>query len=928
MKLRLALICTVALPFLDGASVTAQVSVPLPREGNDAERAESRQPVVVPQSTPSSSVIVPLPDGDGENPADPVGDETGETGPQIPIGAHGRPDINPYDRDIEMTVPLTFQGNSLGEISMRLTADDRFLLDTEDFLRIMRGVLNDEAHDELSHQLEGFERFGPPELTGSGVALTYDPSSLAVVVVEVAPDKLAVRDIFAPPRDDADDVSFQPAHFSAFVNLSLTQTRIWEEDGMDPPNVNLDGAVRVGRFVFEGDAQLGTRTDADGEGYVFERNYARLVYDEPEQFRRWFLGDLDPEIRGQQSFVSMGGIGVLRQQRRFNAFRSAVLQSNRELVVQRESTVRFLRNGALYRELRLRPGRYDFSSLPLVAGSNAIDIEVIDDSGAVQNLAYQQYLDPIDLAPGDHEYGAFLGPTSSSVVSAPDYRGPVAFSGFYRKAFYDRPAIGVGLQASKDVQTVTGQTQFVLSNGGRLLLDGAASNSRVAGQGLAAGLSYEHFFERNGFGNSLTLRADYISSDFANLGNVEGINTTAYIASAQYTHQFSPRLVATTSGSYIKGRGTLRDSYRLGTTAFYRIDRRWTLRAGAEYSHLPTLAGAGSGVSFSVGLVFQPDFRRRAEARYESLNNRTELSYNQSGLNRLQSVGFGGIVSRQDGQALAQGYASYAANRFDVSASHASFGPSLSDFGAVNATTARIGTTLAYADGLFGMGRRINDSFMLLEPHENLGRRSVVAGQSLAQNDYTSRSGALGAALNNFLGSYSTQSVQYDVEDPPAGYDTGEGVFRVHPPYKSGYAARIGTDAFVSATGVLLLAEKMPVALAGGRVSLLDPLPDENPQPLPFFTNSVGRFAIPNLLPGRRYLIETYGPDGSVALALEFSVPDDTDGLVNLGPVYPGGRSDPADAHKTRESEPSVSSPVVLCDPAESACEEMPDDTR
>src|SRR3546814_20396538 len=99
----------------------------------------------------------------------------------------------------------------------------------------------------------------------------------------------------------------------------------------------------------------------------------------------------------------MGGIGVLRQQRRFNAFRSAILQANRQLVLQRESTVRFMRNGSLYREVRLQPGRYDFSSLPLVAGSNDVDIIVTDNSGAVQNLSYQQYLDPIDLEPRPEE---------------------------------------------------------------------------------------------------------------------------------------------------------------------------------------------------------------------------------------------------------------------------------------------------------------------------------------------------------------------------------------------------------------------------------------------------------------------------------------------------------------------------------------------
>ncbi|MGH6634159.1 MAG: hypothetical protein ACREB0_12410, partial [Sphingopyxis sp.] len=373
--------------------------------------------------------------------------------PQLPIGAHGRPDINPYDRDIEMTVPLTFQSSSLGDIPMRLTADDRFLLDSATFVRLMQPVLNEAAHADLASRLASLPNFGPDDLAKTGVQLTYDPSTLAVVVVQVSAEQRAIKDIFAPPREDANDVTMQPAGFSAYLNLSAVQSYIWEGNQADPPTINFDGAVRLGKFVFEGDAQVGQQFGLAGDSYKFTRNYARLVYDQPEAYRRWFLGDLDPEIRGQQSFVEMGGVGVLRQRRRFNRFRSAILPSNRQLVLQRESTVRFLRNGSLYREVRLQPGRYDFSSLPLIAGSNDVDIQVTDNSGAVQNLSYQQYLDPIDLDPGDYEYGAFFGPTSSTFGGAPDYRGPVAFSGFFRKAFFNRPAIGVGLQASKDVQT-------------------------------------------------------------------------------------------------------------------------------------------------------------------------------------------------------------------------------------------------------------------------------------------------------------------------------------------------------------------------------------------------------------------------------------------------------------------------------------------
>ena len=132
------------------------------------------------------------------------------------------------------------------------------------------------------------------------------------------------------------------------------------------------------------------------------------------------------------------------------------------------------------------------------------------------------------------------------------------------------------------------------------------------------------------------------------------------------------------------------------------------------------------------------------------------------------------------------------------------------------------------------------------------------------------------------------QSVQYDVENPPIGYDTGPGVYRVFPGYRSGYAIRVGTEAFVTAMGTFLIAPDQPVSLAGGRVKLLDLEEGENPEPLPFFTNSAGRFAIAALLPGRRYLVEAFGPGGAVAYTFEFEVPSDTDGLVRLGTVTSG----------------------------------------
>jgi outer membrane usher protein len=62
------------------------------------------------------------------------------------------------------------------------------------------------------------------------------------------------------------------------------------------------------------------------------------------------------------------------------------------------------------------------------------------------------------------------------------------------------------------------------------------------------------------------------------------------------------------------------------------------------------------------------------------------------------------------------------------------------------------------------------------------------------------------------------------------------------------------------------------------------PLTPNSGEPVPFFTNSIGRFAIANLRPGMKYRVELYSAGGSVP-AFEFTVPQDTTGLVDLHTV-------------------------------------------
>ncbi len=795
--------------------------------------------------------------------------------------APARPNINPYDRDIAITVPLNFNRRVLGELPVLLTRDDRFIVDSASFQVLIRPLLTEEAQADLAASLEGIESFAPEEINATGIQLDYDPEQLAVLVLRIDPTRRLPQVLFQRGRPDAPEQP--PEDFSAYLNTNLAVQRRVSTGDIDTPSVFLNGAIRYKSLVFEADVQ-GREDRFTGE-YEVERRYARFVFDQPEDYRRWYLGDLDPETRGRQGFVEMGGVGVARQRRRFEPFRNNVLAGARQLVLQEESTVRVVRNGVFVREFRLDPGQYDLSNLPLDTGSNDVQLEIEGVSGAFEQVSYSAYLDSIDLEPGDYEYGAYLGVMNNGFFGSPDYSGgEMAFTGYWRKAFVNRPALGLGLQASESVQTATGQSQLILDNGARIQLDLSGSQSDIAGAGYAAALSYDHIFERDGLADNWTVVAEFVSEDFTTLGNRFGNNPTSWSFSAGYARRLNIDWVANVSASYRMSRGNLRgDSYSINASTTYRITPEWSAQVGLEYTDYerssPFSGGFGDGLGATVALIWTPRYDRRGEVRYASARNSGSVRFQQSPENRVDSFGYVVGSTYDDGRGTISGQVDYTSNRFDATLSHVAFGRDFSNITDEQVTSLRIGSSIATTGGRWAIGRNIGDSFAIVYPHESLRGSPVIVGESLEGGRYTSRSGAFGPALSNTLASYVNQSVRYDAMNAPVGYDVGEGILRVRPTYRSGYAIEVGSAAFVSALGRVHGNGDKPLALISGRVRALD---DPEAKPELFFTNSVGRFAVQNLEPGKSYRVELFT---SPAQGFEFTVPEDSDGLLDLATV-------------------------------------------
>lgn len=809
---------------------------------------------------------------------DPVPAPMPEAVAQTATGQQPRPNINPYNRDIAMTVPLNFNRRTLGELPVLLTADDRFIVNSDGFVALINPLLTPEAQADLEASLVGITDFAPEEINAAGIQLDYDPEQLAVLVLRIDPARRVPEMLFQGGQPEPPEQS--PLNFTAYLNSNIAIARRQSTGDITTPSVFLSGAARYKNFVFEADVQ--GREDVFTGEYDVERRYARFVYDEPEAYRRWYLGDLDPETRGRQGFIELGGLGVSRQRRRFESFRNNVLSGSRQLILQENSVVRVTRNGIFIREFRLDPGQYDVSNLPIDTGGNDVQIEIVGESGRRENVSYSAYLDSIDLEPGDYEYGAYLGMTSNGVFGQPDYSdGELAFTGFYRKAFQDRPAVGVGLQASEDVQTATVQSQLILNDGSRLQADGSFSNSQFAGQGYAFAVGYDYVVDVGDSADALNFIVEFVSEDFSTLGSQTGNNPTSWSFSAGYTRRFSEDWVGNASANYrISREATRDDSYSINASSTYRISPQWSAQVGLEYSDLGFNFGPSGfndrGVGITAALVWTPRYDRRAEARYNAARDSGSVRFEQYGENRVDSFGYSVTSTYDDGAGSLSGQVDYTSNRFDASLVHAAFGRSFSNITDEQITSLRVGSSIATAGGKIAIGRNIFDSFAIVHPHESLRPHDVIVGDSLEGGRYNARSGAFGPALANTLSSYVNQTVRYDAIDAPLGYDIGDGLLRVRPTYKSGYVIEVGSAAFVSALGRVVGNGDRPLALVSGRVRVVG---DNTTPPELFFTNSVGRFAVQKLEPGKRYAVDLFT---SPAAGFEFTVPEDNEGLLDL----------------------------------------------
>lgn len=784
-------------------------------------------------------------------------------------------EINPTGRTVVLTVSIMDGEVYIGDATLTLDAAGRGSFAAARLLALLTPRLSPELIQRLQSALATRGSIGRSDLEGVGVSLRYNPQALQLELGIAAASRGAQTVEIGDEGGRAPANYVAPAGVSAYLNVrgSLDWVQQGLDEGLAPPVLFIDGAARLGGVVFESEANW----QPGSIGADFQRRGSRFVYDDRSNLVRWTAGDLQTLARGFQSATDIAGLSVSRLYSILEPQTIIRPRGSRSFRLERRSLVEVRINDQLVRRLELDPGSYDLRDFPFAQGANDVRLTITDDAGRTETFDFDIFLDQAQLAEGLSEFGLYAG-----VLAPPGARGPIysdspALSGFYRRGITDRLTLGANLQV--DTGGWMGGAEAVVATPiGSFAGFASASQVEGFGKGWASIVTFQRTIpRRDGRADTLSLSLETRSRDFAPIGVRVPFNPYSLVAGAGYTSTISDAVYAGVDARYSRGRDDERDVASVRGTVGWRINPLLTFTGDVTYER--DTAGRRLGVFLS--LTYRLDRRSTMRADYDSRFNRGRLSYQTFGGTGVGSFTINADVERSDVGAGATVNAIYYGNRAELGFSH--YGTFERDLGGSTGqrTSLRFGTSIAMADGVFSVGRPVQDGFALVAAHRTLRDAGILvdpSGRSAA-----AMTGMLGTALQPGLASYSERTLIVSAPDAPLSADLGEGAFRLRPPYRAGYLLRVGSDYNISVVGRMLTATGEPLRLVAGTAS---EIAHPEREPIALFTNSEGRFGATGLAPGRWRITMT----DANRTSFEIEIAAGQEGSVSLGEIRPVGQ--------------------------------------
>ncbi len=771
-----------------------------------------------------------------------------------------------------LALPLMRTEGVLGEIEVEIDSEGSARFERSSLLRLLGPLLSDDGMATVAKAFASQDYLAANTLADAGIVLQFDMSQLEVRLISLAPELTPVVDLNSRDRRlENRPPTVQPAGFSAFLNLAgnfdYSEGPALGSD-FRSPDIFAFGATRMGQFALQYE---GGATVIDNGEYGLYRRFVRGIYDDEDRNLRISAGDLQSTSLPLLGTQLLGGVAIERRRRIFDPFEPVFQLGGRRLRINSPSTIEIVNNGNLIRTIPVDQGIYDLEELPLLFGSNDVEILIRDAAGRTSVTNFNYFFDPVDLEVGDYEFGVFAGLTSDIAQLEPTYGGDLGASAYYRKALSASALVGGAVQLTQDTQTAAVEVRLVpqIIPGVVEAQIGVSQGDR--GVGFAARTGYRWARNTVAGTRQISFLLDYESSKFQLVGQPDLFEQERVTVNATYGQNISSRTFLNIGLSQLV-RGSRPTQTNLFADVVHQFNDRLRATAGAEYGRndgFDTAFGVRVGVTYLLGR------NSRVNADAQSRRSLYRVGINRGLDNQVGAWGYDANFEQSDGDSLADAAFQYRGNRFDGRLLVQTSGNSIGGITDERRAQLQLSTSLAFADGAFGIGRTITDGFALVQPTKGIKGNAIV-GNNLNDGEYQGRSGFFGAAVVPDVLGYQTREIIYDIDAKGTVFDVGEGTDRVRIATGGGAKIVIGNTRFVSAVGTLWSGDA-PAALVSGRV-VSDT--DDGFEEMQFFTNSAGRFSIIGLAP-----LQTYRVELRDNRQFELTVPDTDQGLYRVGRI-------------------------------------------
>jgi len=650
-----------------------------------------------------------------------------------------------------------------------------------------------------------------------------------------------------------------------FLNYRLGYSH--SQSGLDAYNATTELGLNVGKFLLLDNHTFNTPTDQQRA----VRLQTQLIYDQPEELRRWVVGDSFASSGELGSSLNLGGISVSKLYQINPYFIKTPLAAFAGAVTL-PSTVDIYMDGARVRSEKVAPGNFNLQNLNSYSATGLRNVEVVikDAFGREERIGFPYFFTDQLLAKGLHEYSYNAGFIRNNFgLTSYDYGTP-AVSAFHRYGLSDTLTVGLGGDATRDH----------INFGPRVSLNTVKAGIVTAGLSLSrdsdiparsgAAASANHTFLSGPFSSQILMRR--FSEDYSVIG---------------FTSTDKPKLQGSASINYgSRNAGTYSLSYAVqtvfgGATDQHTTTLGYTKTLGRNISLVTNVSRVvqnTSGYAAFIGISFFAANGLSANASHQKTKDGDVASQLQFAKTPPIGEGLGYRVITQ--RSVTAGAVSESISPFvQYNTRNAILTAEGTNFvnggsGSSGFYQLSIAGAAAYIGNDVYFSRPINDSFALVKVEPPLPGVRVL--KSSAEIGITNASGAV--FVPN-LGSYQLNEVAIQPKDIPLDYTVTQSGQKIRPPLRSGVLALFSVTRIRAVTGSLKLRSDGAVTPLENTEVVLTGAADS----ARVSTIRNGDFYIENLAPGR-YSAQLKVEDKTCRL--ELTVPDSQEIVANLGDIF------------------------------------------